>query len=342
MAQHRTTLKDLAEKLGITVTSVSKALKDYPDISKETKAAVKKLAMELNYQPDSRAQALRRNKSNTIGVIIPEIVHFFFSTVIQGIMDYTEQHGYRVLIALSDNKRELEKKQVNLLFNTRVDGVLVSLANESESIEHFDVLTQHGIPLVMFDKVSKNAACHTVKINDKKSAYLATKHLIDKGCKRIAHIRGPKTPLNSIARFNGYRKALLEHDLPFDPSLVLECKDVTLKEGFDFALQLLKSPHPPDGIFAVTDQVGVGAIQAAHSLGIAVPHTLKVVGFSDSQIAQIVQPSLTTIHQPGYEIGKSAAKLLIDHIEISESDSEVVIEFQNLELKTHLIIREST
>lgn len=342
MPQHRTTLKDIAEQLGITVTSVSKALKDYPDISKATKAAVMKLATEMNYQPDSRAQALRRNKSNTIGVIVPEIVHFFFSTVIQGIMDYTEKHGYRVLIALSDNKRDLEKKQVNLFYNTRVDGVLVSLANESESISHFDVLTNHGIPLVMFDKVSKELDCHKIKIDDNHSAFIATEHLIERGCKKIAHIRGPKTPLNSKARYKGYVKALNKHNLEVDKSLIKVCKDVTLKEGYEFALELLNSKNKPDGIFAVTDQVGVGAIQAAHELGISVPGELKVVGFSDSQVAQIVKPGLTTIHQPGYEIGEHAAKLLIEEIEMREVDSDIKVNFQKVVLDTHLIEREST
>ncbi len=342
MHKNRTTLKDIAEKLGTTITTVSKALKDYPDISDKTKQAVKKLAKELNYQPDSRALALRRNKSNSIGVIIPEVVHFFFSTVIAGIMTYAEGKGYRVLITLSNNQLSLEKKQANLLFNTKVDGVLVSLANESKSAAHFDLLKEYGIPVVMFDKVNKLFECSKVKIDDRLGAYTATQHLIDKGCKRIAHIRGPRHPLNSKARFDGYKAALKDHNIEFCPELVKECKEVTLKEGHDFAIELLEAKHPPDGIFAVTDQVGVGAIQAAHQLGLNVPKQLKVVGFSDSQIAQIIRPALTTIHQPGFEIGQMAAQLLIEEIEIREADSESPIDFSQVILDTYLIEREST
>lgn len=340
--KNRTTLKDIAERLGTTVTTVSKALKDYPDISKETKRSVLKLAKEMKYQPDSRALALRKNKSNTIGVIIPEVVHFFFSNAIEGIMQYADEKGYRVLITLSNNELNLEKKQVNLLFNTKVDGVLVSMANESKTAGHFEVLKEYGIPLVMFDKVSHTFQCNKVKIDDHYSAYLATKHLIEKGCKRIAHIRGPKYPLNSRSRYEGYKTALEDHQLTFNPALVKECKDVTLKEGYDFAYELLQQPDKPDGIFAVTDQVGVGAIQAAQILGIKVPEELKVVGFSDSQIAQIIRPSLTTVHQPGYEIGETATKMLIEEIELSESYGDNQVDFRQIILDTYLIQREST
>lgn len=342
MAKNRTTLKDIAERLGTTVTTVSKALKDYPDISKETKKSVLKLAKEMKYQPDSRALALRKNKSNTIGVIIPEVVHFFFSNAIEGIMRYADEKGYRVLITLSNNQLNLEKKQINLLFNTKVDGVIVSMANESKSANHFDVLKEYGIPLVMFDKVSRNFACNKVKIDDKYSAYMATQHLLEKGCQRVAHIRGPKFPLNSIARYEGYKKALEENGHKVDADLIKECVDVTLKEGYDLAYELLQSPNKPDGIFAVTDQVGVGAIQAAQVLGIKVPEELKVVGFSDSQVAQIVRPSLTTIHQPGYEIGETAVKLLIEEIELGDTYGDNQMDYRQIILDTYLIQREST
>lgn len=341
MTKTRTTLKDIARELGITITSVSKALKDYPDIGKETKIAVRKMAKKMNYQPDSRALALKKNKSYTIGMIIPEIVHFFFSNVISAVMNYAESKGYRVLITLSNNELSQEKKQVQLLFNTKVDGVLVSLANGSKNANHFNILKEYDIPMVMFDKVNDLFECSKVSIDDQQSAYLATEHLIKKGCKKIAHIRGPKHPLNSKARFEGYKAALHDHGLEFEPSLVKECELVTLNEGYELALALLNdTENKPDGIFTVTDQVGVGAIRAAQSLGIAIPTELKIVGFSDSQIAQIISPSLTTIHQPSYEIGKAAVKLLIDEIELRENGVDN-ISFKELVLDTQLIERES-
>jgi len=340
--KHRVTLKDIAQRLGITVTTVSKALKDYPDISKKTKEAVRELAAQLKYQPDSQALALRGSKSYTIGLIIPEIVHFFFSNVINGIMNYLETKGYRLLITLSNNSTELEAKQVNLLFGNKVDGVLVSLANETVDVGHFKLLSEYDIPLVMFDKVNLDFNCQKVIIDDVAGGYIATKHLISKGCKRIAHIRGPKSPLNAIGRYEGYLKALEEAGLDADPSLVKSCKLVNLEEGYEFAKILLHSPAPPDGIFAVTDQVAVGVLQAAKELGVKVPQKLKVVGFSDSLIAQVAEPALTTIHQPGYEIGEAAARMLIETIEIAEEKGEYMAVSDQFILPTYLIRRKSS
>ncbi len=342
MSKHRIRLKDIAEKLGITVTTVSKALKDYPDISNETKKEVKRLAEELNYQPNSQALALRSNRSYTIGLIIPEIVHFFFSNVIKGIMNYAEQNNYRVLITLSNNSMNLEKKQANLLFNTKVDGVLVSLANETDTTKHFDMFKEFEIPIVMFDKVNEDFKCNKVTIDDKQGGFTATEHLINQGCKRIAHIGGPKNPLNSVNRFEGYKKALHKYGLDFDPTLVKECVDVTLEEGHTFANQLLQQENPPTGIFTITDQVGVGVLHAANDLRIKVPEQLKIVGFSDSQIAQISQPPLSTIHQPGYEIGEMAAKLLIEEIELQDGGYEQPMDFRQIILDTYLIKRETS
>ncbi len=342
MSKHRTTLKDIARKLGFTVTTVSKALKDYPDISAETKQAVRELAKELNYQPNTQALALRGNRSFTIGLIIPEIVHFFFSNVIKGIMNYAEKQGYQVLITLSNNSLESEKKQAHLLFVNKVDGILVSLSNETDSTDHFDIFKEFEIPIVMFDKVVDGFNCNKVVIDDEQGAYTATEHLIKQGCKRIAHIRGPKQPLNSRGRFNGYRKALKNYDLPFDPNLVKECKDVTLEEGYEFGKKLLVGPNPPDGIFGVTDQVATGALRAAQDLEISIPNELKVVGFSDSQIAQISRPPLSTIHQPGYEIGETSVKLLIHEIEKQDQKDPKPISYQNVVLDTYLIKRDTT
>ncbi|MFK7785313.1 MAG: LacI family DNA-binding transcriptional regulator [Crocinitomicaceae bacterium] len=338
----RTTLKDLAKELNTSVTTVSKALKDYPDISDKMKIAVRELAEKMNYQPDLRALALRKSKSYTIGVIIPEIVSYFFSNVVDGIMNYAEKHGYRIVITISNNKLSLEKKHVNLLYNAKVDGVIVSLANETDDPDHFNILTEHEIPIVMFDKVNNAFNCNKVKIDDHQSAYLATEHLIKKGCKHIAHIRGPEHPQNARARFEGYLSALRDNNIPYEPVLVKECKDVTLEEGYTFTKELFSGDNlKPDGIFAVTDQVGVGAVQAAHDLGISIPDDLKIVGFSDSQIAQIITPKLSTIHQPNYKLGETAVQILLNEIAIREKGLGVV-DYQKIILSTHLVEREST
>jgi len=340
MSKHRVTLKQIAEEIGVTVTTVSKALKDYPDIGKETKRKVKALAKEWNYQPDSQAQALRNQKTFTIGLILPEIVHFFFSNVIKGISDYANQKGYQIIIALSDNLTETEEKQVNLFFRNKVDGVLVSLANDTTSTEHFNQLTQFDIPVVMFDKVSESFPCSQVLIDDSYNAEVATKHLIDKGCKTVAHIRGPKGPLNSEKRFEGYVKAVQKGGLTVDEKMIKQCEHVTYEEGYVLTKELLQSDNPPAGIFAVTDQVGAGALEAAQELGVSVPDQLKVVGFSDSQIAKIAKPGLTTIHQPAYEIGETAARLLIDEIE--QKGKPIRVRAEQTILDCYLIERGST
>lgn len=340
MAKHRIQLKDLADQLGVNVATVSKALKDYPDISEKTKKKVRELAEKLNYLPDTQAGALRGKHSYIIGLIVPEIVHFFFSNVINGIMNYVEENGYRLLITLSGNSTEREEKQLKLLFGAKVDGVLTSLANETSETKHFDILRDYEIPVVLFDKVDDSLPFSQVIVNDAKGAYDATIHLIRRGCKRIAHIKGPKNPSNAKKRLEGYLNALKDSKIEFDPELVKECTDVTFDEGYQFTKELLSLPNPPDGIFAVTDQVGVAAINAARDCGFDVPGQLKVVGFSDSQIAQTSMPSLTTIHQPGYEIGETAARLLIE--EINRASESYPPKPQKIVMETQLVRRGST
>jgi len=335
--KHQVRLKDIAIKLGLSVSTVSRAIKGYPDIGKETKERVLQLVEEMHYEPDAIAASLRQKRSHTIGVIIPEIVHFFFSNVIKGIMNHAESRGYRVLITLSENKLELEKKQAKLLFGTKVDGVLVSLANESENANHFEIFKDHEVPIVMFDKIDEEFECSKVVIDDHLGGYNATNHLIERGCKRIAHIRGPLIPKNAQQRFDGYKDALQKNNINFNSDLVKTCREVTFEEGYAFAKELFSYNTPPDGIFAITDQVGAGVLLAAKEFGISIPDQLKVVGFSDSQIAKISQPPLTTIHQSGYETGETASRLLIDEIEL---EGEAV--FEKILLDTYPIIRKST
>jgi LacI family transcriptional regulator len=199
------TLKEIAEKLGISITTVSKALKDYSDVSLKTKTAVISLAKELNYSPNTFAVNLRTQESKTIGLIIPEIVHHFFSNIIKGIITEAEHNGYLVIILQSNESLELEKKQVALLINKRVDGILISLSNDTNDDDHLKAILERNIPLVQFDKISKLINSSKVIINDQKAAMNATQHLIDAGFTKIAYIRGPINPQNSIDRFIGYK-----------------------------------------------------------------------------------------------------------------------------------------
>lgn len=341
MSKPRVTQKMIAKELGITITTVSKALKDYPDISPKTKEAVKTLARDWNYLPDSQALALRSQHTRTIGLVIPEIVHYFFSNVIKGILRSAEERGYQLLITLSRNDRDLEENQINLLYAQRVEGILISLANETTDHAHLNYLKDRQVPVVMFDKVHPDYECKKVIIDDFKGGYHATEHLIKQGCIKIAHIRGPLSPQNSIGRFNGYVQALKDYGLTYDPKLIKVCQEVNFEEGFQFGEELLSANPQVDGIFAVTDQVGVGAMKAAQKKGLKIPKDLKVIGFSDSQIAQVSEPTLSTIHQPGFEIGLTAARILIDEIEelANEEDPNLGTEYI---LNTSIIAREST
>ncbi len=335
-----TTLKEIAEILGISITTVSKALKDYPDVSKKTKALVKELAVTMNYRPNSFAVNLRTKESKTIGLIIPEIVHHFFSSVIKGIISQAEKKGYLVIILQSDESYDLEKKQMELLLNKNVDGLLVSLANATADFKHLTDFMEQGKPLVLFDKVAKIVNCSKIIIDDRKAAETATQHLIDTGCKRIAHFRGPLLPQNSIDRFLGYRKALRDNNMEYDPSLVYICSDMSYEEGGDYAAQLMKEHPDVDGIFINTDLVAIGALTTLKKMGIQIPEQVSIVGFSNWFMSQAISPSLTTIDQPGFAMGQMAFKRLYKEMLAIKAKKPVTFKIKTL--VTSLVKREST
>ncbi|MBC8755947.1 LacI family DNA-binding transcriptional regulator [Kordia sp. YSTF-M3] len=334
------TLKDIAETLGISITTVSKALKGYPDVSKKTRALVKELAKTLNYKPNAFAVNLRTEESKTIGLIIPEIVHHFFSSVIKGIISQAEKKGYLVIILQSNESYELEKKQLDLLLSKRVDGILISLANGTADFKHLVEVIEQGKPLVMFDKIAKIVKCSKVIIDDRKAAYTATQHLIDTGCKRIAHFRGPLLPQNAIDRFLGYKKALLDNNMVYDPSLVYLFEDMTFEVGEMFAKKIMDEHTDVDGIFVNTDLVAIGAITEFNRQGVKIPEDISIVGFSNWFMSSAITPSLTTINQPGFEMGKKAFKQLYKEMKAKKNKKEVIPKI--IELETVLVKRNST
>ena len=335
-----TTLKEIAEALGISITTVSKALKNYPDVSEKTRKAVLALAEELSYTPNSFAVNLRTKESKTIGLIIPEVVHHFFSNVINGIIAEAEKKGYLVIILQSNESLELEKKQVALLINKRVDGIIMSLSNESNNDFHIKEILRKEIPFVQFDKISKLISSSKVIINDQKAAMEAVQHLIDKGCKKIAHIRGPENPQNAIDRFIGYKKALEKNGIPYDSKLVYSCKNVTFEEGIEFAKQIVDEHPDVDGIFVITDLVAVGVLAYFNEKGIQVPNQIAVIGFSNWFMSQVITPKLSTVDQPSYEMGVAAFSLLLEEM-ICRKDGKVFIP-RTIELETSIIERDSS
>ncbi len=334
------TLKQIAETLNISVATVSKALKDYYDVSPKTKKRVKELAEKLNYTPNSLAVNFRTNETKTIGLIIPELVHHFFSNVIKGITSEAEKENYYVVIVHSNESYELEKKQLKLLASKRVDGILIALSNKTFRFDHIEKVINNGTPVVLFDKIAKGLDCSKVLIDDKRAAYNATQYLINIGCKKIAHIRGPLIPQNSIDRFLGYKKALEDHDIEYQSSLVYTCNEVTFDEGYDFAEQILNEHPEIDGIFVITDLVATGVITKYNELGIDVPEQISIVGFSNWFMSRAISPSLTTIDQPGFEMGVKAMAQLIK--EIKSTKENIPLKHVTINLPTDLIIREST
>lgn len=335
-----TTLKEIAESLGISITTVSKALKNYSDVSDKTRKAVIALAQELNYTPNSFAVNLRTKESKTIGLIIPELVHHFFSSVINGIIAEAEKNGYLVIILQSNESLELEKKQVALLINKRVDGIIISLSNESNNDFHIKEILRKEIPFVQFDKISKLIPSSKVIINDRKAAMEAVQHLIDKGCKKIAHIRGPENPQNAIDRFLGYKKALENNGICYDSKLVYNCKNVTFEEGVEFAKQIVEDHPDVDGIFVITDLVAVGVLAYFNEKDIQVPNQIAVIGFSNWFMSQVITPKLSTVDQPSYEMGVAAFTLLLEEMLCRKEGK--VFNPRTIELETTIVERNSS
>lgn len=335
------TLKDIALELNISVTTASKALKGYSDVSDSTRLAVLNLAKKLNYSPNTLAINLRTNQTKTIGVIIPTIVHQFFSKVIDGIIEEAEKKGYFVITLQSNENFDFEKKQLQLLMQKRVDGILISLSNQTQQCEHLKEILQKNTPIVLFDKINKLVNCSKVYIDDQKAAYDAVTYLIEKGYRRIAHFRGSLTPQNSIDRFLGYRKALTAHGIDFDPSLVYLCdNNDDFNDGYTNAQKLLKEQPNVDAIFAITDLIAVGILKCFNENSIKIPEDIAVFGFSDWFMSSVVTPSLSSVKQPGFEMGRKATEILID--EIKNLNNKTSYSFQNVILPTSLVIRNST
>jgi LacI family transcriptional regulator len=342
MQKRQVTLADLAKELGISTATVSRALKDYPDISAATKKRVLELAQKLNYRPNIMAAGLRKRESRVIGVIIPEIVNHFFSSVIKGIMEVAYEAGYRVMLCQSDESYEKEVKDAETLLANRIDGLLVSIAHETSNLSHFQEFIDSGIPVVFFDKVPVSDFKNTSKIvvDDFQGAYNSVQHLISQGRKRIAHFKGPTIAYTSRNRLEGYKKALTDSGLEVDENLIFDCVDISLEEGYNFCQQALALKNPCDAIFAVTDMVAMGAMLAARESNINIPDQLAVAGFSNWKISSLMDPPLTSVDQPSMEMGKLAINLLLREIKANKKDE--TIKYETHVLKTHLMIRAST
>ena len=336
----KVTLKKLAEILGLSPATVSKALKNYPDINENTKKRVLDLATSLNYQPNSLAQGLRNKESKIIGLVIPEIVHHFFSSIISGAINAAERRGYLVITLQTNESFEQEKSHLKRLVDKNVDGILISLSDKTTQYKHVKQVIDKGIPVVMYDKISKLINSSKIIINDQKAAFNATQYLIDTGCKRIAHIRGDLKPQTTIDRFIGYKRALSKNNIAYDASLIYRCKNLTFSEGFRIAKKIVNDHPDVDGVFAFTDLVATGVLKRFNELNIHVPNQISVMGFSDWFLTKITTPTLSTVHQPGFEMGQKAFEILYKDIQTLKRGEAIIPEI--VEVPTYIVPRNST
>jgi len=335
MEKTQITIKDIAKQLNLSPSTISRALKDHPDISEKTKIAVRELASKLNYRPNTLARSLRQKRSNIIGVLIPQVTHHFFSSVLSGIEDVAYKKKFNVIISQSNENYQREVNNTYTLLQSQVDGILVSKTKETVDYTHFEDVVKNNIPIVFFDRICANVNSDKVIVDDKNAAFEATEHLINIGCKKIAHFKGPKNLEISTKRLNGYLEALKKHSIPIYDSLIIESD--TIEDGREAMQKLLADENIPDGIFAVNDMTAIGAMQKIKANNMRVPEDIAIVGFTNGIISQISDPKLSTIEQNAYQIGYRATELLIERIESKKN-----IENRTEIIPTKLIIRESS
>ncbi|PRY90389.1 LacI family DNA-binding transcriptional regulator [Mongoliibacter ruber] len=331
------TLKDIARELGISISTASRALKEHPDIADDTIKTVKAFAEKHHYVPNILAVNFRKSRTYNLGLIVPELVHHFFSTVISGAIDTAKKHGYNILVSQSNDILSDETVACRTMLASSVDGLLISISNETLEAAHLTNFIEEGKPVVQFDKITDHIQSPKVIVDDFEGAYQAVKHLIEQGYKKIAHLRGRREVKNSNERARGYQQALIDHNMETSENWIKDCMAINEEEGYNFCKELLSGDNPPDAIFCITDLVAFGVLKYLKEEKIAVPHQIGVIGFSNWKLAEIVSPGLSSVDQHGYEMGEIATLKLIELIKNNELDNQEVIE-----LKTNLIIREST
>lgn len=335
MRSAQTTILDLARQLGISKSTVSRALTGHPSVNAATRQQVLDLAGQLNYQRNQLAISLLTSRTRTIGIMVPEFVSFFFPKVIIGAQAELDAGGYNVVICHANESYQTEIANARALLASRVDGLLVSHTKETRNFDHFRQFERQGVPVVFFNRVCEDMNVSKVLVDDYAGAFAAVSYLLQTGCRRIAHLAGPDTLVGSRNRLNGYRDALVQFGLVPDPELIISY-DLTIEKANIYVNHLLNLPQPPDALFAINDPTAIEVLRVIKSRGLRVPTDISVVGFSDDPMAALIDPALTTVAQPVNEIGQRAAQLLLSHLANPECQPETVV------LLTRLIVRDST
>jgi DNA-binding LacI/PurR family transcriptional regulator len=329
------TIKDIAQKLHLSISTVSRALRNAADINPETKRNVLELTELLNYQPNRLALSLRQKQTNTIGVIVPNL-DYVLSTMVRGIDEAALEAGFTVIVCQSNESFGREVVNTRRMLQSLVDGYIISISSETKSNEHFKVIKDRNIPFVVFDRVIPGLEASSVILDNEEGGFLATEHLIEQGYKRIAILAGAKTLGISNSRLNGYKLALKKHALKFDPELVIYC-DFNQDFAYFATEELLSSKKRPDAIFTISDRMAIGAMLAIKKKGLRMPDDIGLVGFNNEPSLALFSPSISSVEQPSFEIGKMAGKLFIEQfLNNDSSNSKEII------LKPKLFIRESS
>ena len=333
---HQVTMKEIAKKLGVSVSTVSRALKDSPELHPDTKKRVVEMAKSMNYQYNLLAQSLRISRSKVLGVIVPELTSHFFSSNISGIQDTAYKRGYNIMICQSNESFEQEKANIRTLVSSQVDGLLISLSRETKSYDHLQDLYDREIPFIMFDRVTEEIPVSKVTVDDAHGAYLAVQHLLEQGCRKIAYFSGPGDLYISKQSTAGYLEALKEYGIPIEESRIY-ITDLTPEMNRQITLDMLEKDDRPDAIFAMIDPLAVDVMMVLKEKGIKIPEDIALAGFTNNPTSAVVEPSLTTVSQPGYEMGEIAANHLLDQLDEVVSDDP-----QSFVLLTTLVVRESS
>ncbi len=333
------TMKDIAREFGISVATVSRALKDSPRISEERRKAIQQYAREHNFYPNAIGVALRHSRvmpQRVIGVIVPEFTHYYFSSILTGIEESAAARGYRIMVALSGEQYEREARICENFLRYKVCGVIVSQAKDTKNYDHYQRLIDAGIPLVFYDRICTGVSASRVVVDDYMGAYNAVTYLLETGCRHIAFYGGPKQLEISKNRFNGYKDALLKHGLTVDNDIIKECDNRADAEMI--TPELMELDYPPDGFFAVNDDTAIGILYTVKHSGLRVPEDVSICGFTNGQRAIACDPMLTTVEQRGHRVGEEAAEILMDKVEglkpIDKVEKRIV--------RTRLIIRGTT
>ena len=337
--KRKVTLKQIAKELDVSISTVSKSLRDSSEISEDTRQKVQAFAKLYNYKPNLIALSLKNKKTKTIGIIIPEIVHHFFATVISGIEHVANEKGYNVIVCLSDESFDKEVINMEMLANGSIDGFIMSLSKETQQrkdFHHISEVINQGMPVVMFDRVTNDVLCDKVIIDDNLAAYQAVESLINNGMKKIGLITTVDYVSVGKLRTEGYVKALLNNGIPIDNSLIIKIEDI---DNCSKQIEELITNSQLDSIFAVNELFAVTAIKTAKRLNLNVPEDLAIIGFTDGIISTYSSPSITTVSQNGIKMGNKAAQMLIERLEAEEDENEQYI---TEVIETHLVQREST